>query len=158
MTIRAATLGDEQRSAVLNGFVQSLHTAYRPDHFKASTLAEVANWFRAFLQNASARTWIAEEEGTAVGYILAIVQERPESSLCHAWRWCEIDQIAVDPSLRRKAIASALMRKAVLSAAADGIVEVELCTCAFNEQAQVTFRRLGFVPKILLWELRSGSR
>jgi hypothetical protein len=45
---------------------------------------------------------IAEEAGAAVGYVLTMVQERPENPFCRSRRWCEIDQIAVDPGSRRR--------------------------------------------------------
>ena len=78
-------LGDEQRLAALNGFVQSMHFAKRPDHFKPSTNDEVVEWFRGLLQDTSARMWIAEDAGAVVGYILTIVQVTPRiHSVVHA--------------------------------------------------------------------------
>jgi ribosomal protein S18 acetylase RimI-like enzyme len=153
VTIRAAVLGDEQRLAVLNSCVQELHVANRPDSFKPSDLGEIAEWFRTFLRSASAHIWIAEEQGEAVGYVTSLVRERPENPFCRSHRWCEIDQIAVDPRFRRRGIARALIQKAVATAAAEEISMVELVTWAFNEEAQVTFRKLGFVPKLVRWEL-----
>ena len=155
VTIRAAVLGDEQSVAVLNGFVQGLHVAKRPDSFRPSTQDEVVEWFRGLLKNTSARMWIAEEAGTAVGYALTMVQERSENPFCRSRRWCEIDQIAVDPRLRRRGVASALIQKALTEAAADGFSEVELCTWSFNVEAQSLFRKFGFQPKFLRWERKS---
>jgi diamine N-acetyltransferase len=152
VTIRAAAPGDEQRLAVLNGFVQGVHVANRPDNFKPSIQGEVAEWFRVLLQDTSARIWIAEEAGACVGYVVAIVRELSENPFCRSRRWCEIDQIAVDPVFRRKGVASALIQEAVMSAAAQGLVDVELTTWSFNEEAQSVFRKLGFVPKIVRWE------
>jgi ribosomal protein S18 acetylase RimI-like enzyme len=154
VTIRAAVLGDEQRLAFLNDFVQDVHVANRPNNFKPTMLDEVVEWFRSSLRNTSVRIWIAEEGGTGVGYVLTIVQERAENPFCRSHRWCEIDQIAVDPQFRRRGVASALVQKAVIAAAADGIAEVEMSTWSFNEEAQSAFRKLGFVPKVLRWEKR----
>jgi ribosomal protein S18 acetylase RimI-like enzyme len=158
VTIRAAVLGDEQRLAVLNGFVQGLHAAKRPDNFKPSTQDEVVEWFRGLLKNISARMWIAEEAGTAVGYVLATVQYRSENPFCLSRRWCEIDQIAVDPGFRQRGVASALIQKALTTAAADGFEEVELCTWAFNVEAQSLFRKFGFEPKLLRMERKNEIR
>jgi ribosomal protein S18 acetylase RimI-like enzyme len=155
VTIRAAVLGDEQRLTVLNGFVQGLHVAKRPDSFKPSTQDEVVEWFIGLLRNTSARMWIAEEAGTAVGYVLTMVQERSENPFCHSRRWCEIDQIAVDPGFRRMGVASALIQKALTEAAAEGVAEVELCTWSFNVEAQSLFQKFGFEPKFLRWERKS---
>jgi diamine N-acetyltransferase len=156
-TIRAAVLGDEQRLAFLNSFVQSIHVAKRPDSFKPSTQYEVVEWFCALLKDGSARIWIAEEAGAAIGYILTMIQERHENPFCRSRRWFEIDQIAVDPGFRRRGVAGALIQKAVITAAADGFDQVELCTWAFNEEAQSVFRKLGFEPKILRYERKIGD-
>ena len=155
VTIRAAVLGDEQRLTVLNGFVQGLHVAKRPDSFKPSTQEEVVEWFSRLLRNTSARMWIAEEAGVAVGYVLTMVQERPESPFCSARRWCEIDQIAVAPGSRRRGVATALIQKALTEATAEGFSEVELCTWSFNVKAQSLFKKFGFEPKLFRWERKS---
>ena len=155
VTIRAAVLGDVRRLGVLNSCVQELHVANRPDSFMPSDLDEVAEWFRTFLQSRSAHIWIAEEHGEFVGYVTSIVHERPENPFCRPRRWCEIDQIAVDPRFRRRGIGSALIQKAVATARAEGIAIVELGSWSFNEAAQGAFQKLGFVPKFVRWELRN---
>ena len=158
VSIRAAVLGDVQGLTILNGFVQDLHVARRPDSFKPSTQEEVVDWFSRLLRSTSARMWIAEEAGAAVGYVLTMVQERPESPFCRPRRWCEIDQIAVDPDSRRKGVATALIQKALTEAAAEGFAEVELCTWSFNVEAQSLFKKFGFEPKFLRWERKSEIR
>jgi ribosomal protein S18 acetylase RimI-like enzyme len=158
VTIRAAALGDEQRLASLNGFVQAVRVAKRSDHFKPVVEDEVVAWFRVLLKDTSARVWIAEEGGVAVGYVLTIVQERAENPFCRSRRWCELDQIAVAPAFRRRGVASSLVEKALLSAATDGFADVELCTWSFNEEAQSLFRKFGFEPKFLRWERKTEIR
>ena len=155
VTIREAVPGDERLLAVLNRCVQESHVVNRPDSFKPSVFEEVAEWFRTFLQNRSAHVWIAEEQGEAVGYVTSLVQERPENPFCRSRRWCEIDQIVVDPKFRRRGIGSALTQKAVATAATEGIPMVELVAWSFNEEAQRTFQKLGFAPKLVRWELRT---
>jgi ribosomal protein S18 acetylase RimI-like enzyme len=158
VAIRAAVHGDEQRLTVLNGFVQGLHVSKRPESFKPSSQGEVVEWFRGLLRNTSARMWIAEEAGAAIGYVLTMVQERPENPFCRTRRWCEIDQVAVDPGSRRKGVATALIQKALTEAAAEGFAEVELCTWSFNVEAQSLFKKFGFEPKFLRWERKSEIR
>jgi ribosomal protein S18 acetylase RimI-like enzyme len=155
VAIRAAVHGDERHLTVLNGFVQGLHVAKRPDSFRPSTEEEVVGWFGALLRNTLARIWIAEEAGVAVGYVLTMVQERPESPFCRPRRWCEIDQVAVDPGSRRKGVATALIQRALTEAAAEGFPDVELCTWSFNVEAQSFFKKFGFEPKLLRWERKS---
>lgn len=154
-TLRSARSGDEEVLADLNRFVQTIHIARRPDYFRPTWAADVAAWFEALLRNPVARIWIAIEEGRPAGYVLAFHYERPENPFCLARRWCEIDQIAVDPSRRRRGIARALIQEAIQNAAADGIRDVELSAWSFNDEAHETFRRLGFVPKAIRFELAS---
>lgn len=158
VTIRTAVPGDEQRLAALNGLVQGLHVAKRPDSFKPCNQDGVREWLRGLVTSATARLWIAEEAGRAVGYVLTMLHERPENPFCFSRRWCEIDQIAVAPAFRRKGVATALVQKALTTAVEDGFSEVELCTWSFNLEAQSLFRKLGFEPKFLRWERKSEIR
>ncbi len=156
--IRAAIPGDERDLSVLNSIVQDLHVVNRPDYFKPSTEGEVVKWFNRLLQDTSSRIWIADEGGAAVGYVLIFFHERPENPFCRSLRWCEIDQIAVKPDFRRRGITGRLIEKAIMSAAGDGIFDVELSTWSFNETAQAAFRKLGFVPKIIRMERKPDLR
>lgn len=65
--IRAAIDGDEDRLTFLNSFVQDLHVGQRPDFFKPPDPDEVVESFRTLLNDSSARIWIAEESGVAIG-------------------------------------------------------------------------------------------
>jgi ribosomal protein S18 acetylase RimI-like enzyme len=152
--IRPAAIGDEALLARLNHFVQELHVAKRPDHFRPTQPIELADWYRSLLERPTTRLWIAEEGGLAVGYLLAIEHQAPESPIVRARRWCEIDQVAVDPERRRRGIARALILHAVSSAQADGIAQIEAASWSFNAGAHELFRRLGFMPKTTRFELR----
>ena len=90
-----------------------------------------------------------------VGYLLAIFHEAPENPFARARRWCEIDQVAVDPNRRRRGIARALILNAVSWAKTEGIPQIEAASWSFNDDAHEMFRRLGFVPKTTRFELKS---
>ena len=157
MVIREATDQDLNRLAVLNAFVQDDHAASRPDHFAASNIAVLSEAIGHHLQEATSRIWIAQVGELSVGYVLAIWRERGADTFCHARRWCEIDQIVVDPAFRRRGVAKALVIAATDAAAAEGINDVELNTWAFNSDAQDVFRQLGFRPKMIRWEASKGA-
>lgn len=152
IAIRPAVPGDEALLANLNGFVHALHAAARPDHFKRTRANELAEWFRTILNKPAARIWIAEESGAAVGYVVALFHDRSENALCAARRWCEVDEIAVDPARRRKGIARALVLKVMDEARREGISAIETVTWSFNEPAQLAFRQLGFKAKTVRFE------
>jgi len=158
VAIRRAIEGDEPCLAALNGSVQGLHVAKRPDCFKPTAHEEVVAWFTAVLRDPTSRVWIAERNGTAVGYVLTMIQERVANPFCRSRRWCEMDQIAVEPGALRSGVATALIARALAEMAAEGIAETELGTWSFNIEAQSCFRKLGFEPRTVRWERKQGSR
>jgi len=152
--IRPATIGDEALLASLNGFVQELHLGSRPDHFRSTQSAELVTWYRSLLEKSTTRIWIAEEDGSPVGYLLAILHQAPENPFVRARRWCEIDQVAVDPRRRRRGIARALILSALSWAKKEGIPQTEAASWSFNDGAHEVLRRLGFVPKTTRFEFK----
>ena len=153
-TIRPAIGGDAELLANLNGFVQKLHLARRPDHFKSTRVSELTEWYQSLLQKPTTRIWIAEEGGSPVGYVVAILQSHSESPFIQARRWWEIDQIAVDPKWRKRGIARALVLEAIAESRSEGIGNVEAVSWSFNEEAHEVFRRMGFAPKSVRFELK----
>jgi GNAT superfamily N-acetyltransferase len=142
VSVRAAVVGDEHALAALNRFVHEMHAARRPDYFKPPHVDETA-------------AWIAEEEGFPVGYVLTFFQDRCDDPFRRARRWCEIDQIAVDPAWRRRGIGRALMAAALAEAGKRGVREVELSSWAFNTDAHAMFRQFGFEPRVVRFERRA---
>jgi diamine N-acetyltransferase len=153
--VRRAVVGDEQTLAALNRFVHDLHEARRPDYYKTPRVEDVAAWFRERLDTPTAAAWIAEEDGVPIGYVLAFFHERPDNPFRQARRWCEIDQIAVDPAWRRRGVGRIVMNAALEEARARAMPHVELSSWAFNTDAHAMFRRLGFEPRIVTFERRA---
>ena len=152
LTLRRAGTGDARTLADLNRFVHDLHVERRPDYFKLTAVDDVAEWFRSQLSRPTTVAFIAEEDGAPVGYVLALLSEHPENAFRRSRRWCEIDQLAVDPRRRRHGVARRLLERVVADAQERGLTEFELGTWAFNDVAQATFRRLGFAPRMIRFE------
>jgi ribosomal protein S18 acetylase RimI-like enzyme len=155
MLVRGASVGDAETLAALNRFVHDTHLVRRPDYFTPSHVEEVSAWFRKQLDHVSTAAWIAQEGDVAVGYLLMFVRERAQNAFRRARRWCEIDQIAVDPAWRRRGIGTALMTAALEEASARGVRDVELSSWAFNSDAHAMFQRVGFEPRLLTFERRA---
>jgi ribosomal protein S18 acetylase RimI-like enzyme len=155
MSVRRAGPGDAETLAILHRFVHDTHLARRPDYFTTPRGDAVSAWFREQLTRPSTAAWIAQERGRAVGYVLVFFHERAENPFRRPRRWCEIDQIAVDPAWRRRGIGTALMTVALEEASARGLHDVELSSWAFNGEAHAMFRRLGFEPRIVTFERRA---
>jgi ribosomal protein S18 acetylase RimI-like enzyme len=147
--VRQAGAGDAELLADLNRSVQELHVAHRPDYFKTADAIAVAGWFRSKLKDSDVRAWIAEWDGSVVGYALTITYDRPENAFGFARRFCEIDQIAVSPAFRRRGIARALVERVLEDARLRAIADVELTSWCFNTEAQDAFRALGFIGKVV---------
>ena len=155
MNVRLAVAGDAHALAALNRFVHEMHAARRPDYFKPTRLEETAAWFCERLHEATTADWITEEDGLPVGYVLTFYHERGENPFHRPRRWCEIDQIAVDPEWRRRGIGRALMAAALAEADKRGLRYVELFSWAFNADAHTLFRGVGFEPRHLRFERRA---
>ena len=153
MTVRPAFAVDAPILALLNHFVQDTHVARRPDYFRETQTDDVEAWFRSLLRTPDSAAWIAEEDGAPIGYVLVRFHERPESPFVFVRRWCEIDQIAVDPAWRRRGVGRALIRAALDATRERGVRHVELPSWAFNDDAHEAFRRWGFAPRLLRFEL-----
>jgi len=155
VTLRPAVVTDARTLAALNRFVHDPHLAQRPDYFKPTEAEDVAAWFASLLSRPTTASFIAEADGGPVGYVLALVSEHPENAFRRSRRWCEIDQLAVDPRWRRHGVARHLLERVLADAHARGLTDVELGTWAFNDVGQATFRRLGFTPRMIRFERRA---
>ena len=153
VSIRVASPGDGAALAGLFEHVHGLHVAARPDFFRPAPPDEAAAWLASLVDGPSSRIWLAEGEGRPVGYLLAYFHERVGRPFSHPRRWCEIDQIAVVPEQRKRGAARALVQAALDEARYRGIRDIELSSWAFNVEAHETFRRLGFTPKVIRFEL-----
>ena len=157
VTIRRAVPGDQDVLAKLNAVVHDLHVAMFPEYFKATDANELANRFQSLLSEPTARIWLAEVGGTAVGYVVAVHQEAPEHALCHARRWCEIVEIAVASDWRNKGIGGTLVREVIAEAHGNGIYDIELTSWSFNEQAHQAFIHMGFTSKSVRFWIKGNS-
>ena len=149
INIRQADGGDAEILAELNRYVQELHITHMPQIFKPVDTGAIAEWFRSMMENPAVRAWIAEAEGLAAGYVLAVTYDRPESPFCSRRVYCEIDQISVSPEFRKRGLAKALVERVLAEARSSGIRDIELNSWSFNTEAHDTFRALGFLPLIV---------
>lgn len=155
LTVRAAGPDDAAVVAELNGIVQGIHYAAHPDRFPAPGAQRVGPAFRELLQprqaslpgHSETRGWICEStEGTAIGYVIAVKRERPESPFTSPQRWVELDPIAVREDQRASGAGRLLALAVVAWAKELGVDTLELTVWEFNRTAQAFFAGLGFEP------------
>jgi GNAT superfamily N-acetyltransferase len=155
--IRDADAADIASLAELVGEVQAPHVASRPETFKELRSEEVADWLRGLFQNPSVRVWVADVDGVVQGYLVAVVRRQSEGPFTFERISIELDQIGVRRAYRRSGVARALVKAAVAYAEAAGIRAIELTSWAFNQGAHEAFRKLGFAPKVVRFELSPSA-
>jgi GNAT superfamily N-acetyltransferase len=155
ISVRQADRNDAELLAKLNRFVQELHITHMPQLFKPVEISAVAGWFISMMENSAVRVWIAEAEGTGVGYVLTVTYDRPETPFCFRRVFCEIDQISVVPEFRKKGVAKVLVERVLAEARSSGIVDIELNSWSFNTGAHEAFGALGFLPQIVRFKRKS---
>lgn len=144
MKIRLATRNDLTVLAQLRPFVHDLHVAAYPENFKPLTPAQAQQEFACLLEHAQSRIFLASAHGEPVGYLVALLQDRPASALLHAKSRLYVDQIAVNPSYRGQGYGKRLLEAAIALARELGLSSVELDVWAFNQHARAFFLAQGF--------------
>ena len=144
-TVRFASDGDIEELIALNAVVQSLHAVLYPDSFKPAANGEAARaMFAARLASPECRTALAEIDGAPVGYILFEIQARAETAFNPARRRLYVHHLCVVEAMRRRGVATELLRLVERFSTAEGIGEIALDAWAANAGAIRFFELIGF--------------
>jgi len=146
--IRKATIEEAPLIASLGAHVQRLHHEQRPDWFKPADATATVDWYREMFMNPAATIYLAEDADEALGYVIAVVHQRPDTPLGRAQTVLEVDQIGVTPSKRRRGVGRALfnaVRELADQVSADRIA---LTTWSFNVEAHRFFEAEGFSTEL----------
>ena len=109
MNIRPAKHSDLDALVELNRDVQALHVGFRPSVFKPTSDPDMAPGFSEFIDGDRFHTFIAEDNGKAIGYAIAEFRHQNENAFKYSRDSLLIHQIAVAPRHRRKGVASGLL-------------------------------------------------
>jgi GNAT superfamily N-acetyltransferase len=145
--IEQASPADAPTLAKLNLRVHRLHVDHAPHFFVEPTEVERQAVFAELLSRPNARAFIAYTEDHAIGYVLALIQERAASTFNPARRWLYLDQISVEVEWEGRGVGRQLMTALIDYAHSAGIYEMETDAWAFNHTAQAFFKGFGFQPK-----------
>lgn len=145
MQIRRATVADAQHLAQLSATVQALHAQSRPEMFKSPVINDdLMNWFAVLLEKPDNHIFIAESEGEAVGYLLAMVIRRPENPFTYATDFLLIDQVSVNTEHQRQGCGKKLLESAYQLARAENLTRIVLGVWNFNIHAIEFYKDQGF--------------
>lgn len=144
--LREASRSDAVTLARLNYTVQKLHVEAVPGRYKRTTPDDVwvISTFERLLSDENGCIYLAEVADEAVGYVYCKVQQVEENAFVHAYTSLHIDQMSVREDFQGHGVGHVLMEQVFALARRLNIGTVTLGVNAFNEQAQVFYRKHGF--------------
>lgn len=92
MEINMATHEDIESLAQLLPDVHDIHLEAFPENFKPITHERAKSEFEKLLSQENVKVLLARTEAEAIGYIVVLIQHRPESDLCNAKSMLYIEQ------------------------------------------------------------------
>jgi ribosomal protein S18 acetylase RimI-like enzyme len=143
--VRRATEADTQSLGRLGALLMRTHYTFDPKRFlpPGSHPEEgYGRFLRSQLHDDDVVVFVAELEGSVVGYVYAALEPLSWKELRDACGF--IHDVAVDESARRSGAATALIEAAIDWLRSRGAPRVVLGTADQNEAAQRLFDRLGF--------------
>ena len=153
LIIRRGTYDDARLLCDLAGAVQESHLAARPNFFKPHVVTpEMVAEFQEHFTDEQTVVYIGEVDGEAVGYVVAQVMQRPESSYTYGIHYMYIDQMSVNAEHRSSGYGEQLMHTVFDLAKSMGIHKVVLNVWAFNERAIAFYERQGFKARDIRME------
>ena len=105
------------------------------------TASRAATALEAFLRNPANYLVVAEQEGEAIGFLLAYRLERADREASQMF----VYEVEVAPAWRGRHLASALMEKIKDLARAEGMFEAFVLTSRGNDAARRLYTRTGAV-------------
>ena len=145
MNIRRATLKDAEILSALNYEVQKLHADAHPQTFKQPDGPNFTlEYMRAQLDDPHKYFFILSTGGDDIGYIFAMIWERPGNALLHPSKQLYIDQITIKKKYHRMGYGKRLLEEIFAVARSEKIESIILDVWAFNQQSLSFFKKNGF--------------
>ena len=145
MKIHHATSADALLLSTLCMDVQRLHAENHPEIFKMPQSNDYAvAFFDEMLADPLVRIFIADEDGSALGYVLCKLIERAENPFTFAMRYLLVDQISVRPEAQGRGVGKALIEQAEVLAGEWNVSRIQLDSWGFNTGAHTFFEKMGF--------------
>jgi ribosomal protein S18 acetylase RimI-like enzyme len=142
--IRRAVDDDGDALSLLSAEIQAMHAEALPWRFKQPAPdifppEEVI----ALLGLPANHLFLAEVEGSAVGYVYAAIVKRSETAAQYALEVVYVHHLYVRAAFRRRGIGRALLDAVRAVGAEQGIARLALDVWTFNEEARAFFRGYG---------------
>jgi ribosomal protein S18 acetylase RimI-like enzyme len=136
--IRQSNVNDSQKCHELLLLIADLHKKGRPDVFEGLVSKYTLDQVKERLSSEDNGVFVAESDGAVVGYVFCdIIKEGSGLTLY-------IDDLCVDPSARKKGVATALMNYASDYGKEKGCRMLMLNVWEFNSSAISFYENFGF--------------
>lgn len=143
LTIRRAEVSDLPALDHLLYQVHKVHSDARPDLFKPGAKKYTDGELKAILADEIRPIFVAERDGTVLGYAFCIHQQYPPESSMTDVKTLYIDDLCVDETARGLKIGRALYEFVLQYARERGCYHVTLNVWADNPGAVKFYERLG---------------
>jgi ribosomal protein S18 acetylase RimI-like enzyme len=142
--IRPAVDDDGEALSLLGAEIQAMHAGALPWRFKPPAPdtfpPEAAIALLGLPEN---HFFVAEVDGSAVGYVYAETVKQSETAAKYAFEVVYVHHLYVRPAFRRRGIGRALLDAVRTVGAEQGIARLALDVWTFNEEARTFFRGYG---------------
>ncbi len=155
--VRYAEERDLPRVNELRCQVNELHSAGRPDIFRAGFCRELQERAYTLRCGEDSDVIVAERDGVVCGMALVEYLHREESPYCCAREIYHIIEFGVDEAFRRRGVGRELMDFLEAEARKKGFSGIELDMWTFNEEARKFYEAVGFKTFRLFMERKLGG-
>lgn len=152
-TIREGSEGDYHRLRPLFDLVDAYHRENRPDIFDVpKSDFRSQSWYMGLLRQENAGVLVAEAVKTSavLGVAIVRISERKDNVVMHDCRRARIDDLVVDPVMRRRGVARLLIKGVNTWAKTRQCTEIDLTYWHFNRDAAEFYKSLGFQEELIL--------
>jgi ribosomal protein S18 acetylase RimI-like enzyme len=149
LNVRSAVVAEFERLSALWKDVEHLHHQSLPHIFcKPGEGWPTRSAVENFIAGPDSTILVAEANNEIAGFIILQVQRVEQTPRMRGRRFVIIENMAVDPLLRRRGIGRALLRAAEDWAAQRGIAVLQLFVWEFNDAAARFYESEGFVTQL----------
>lgn len=153
IVIRRARPGDHLLIRELQQEIAALHYEGRPDLFQKEGRFYSEEEFARLLADPEEFIWIAEEDGSVVGYAFALVQRARKNATFRDFNRFYIDDVCVSSACQRQGIGRMLMDECKRQARLSHCHTIDLGVWSFNQNAIAFYESCGLKEREKRMEL-----
>ena len=147
LTTRWAGSHDGEAIAQLHSEVQRLHHEADPQVYKPPSLQACREFVKARLADAMMHYVVVQNpDGAVVGYALAMVRHRRETTLTYPGTLIEVEELCVAQAAQRQGVARKLNAWVEAWARQQQVDELRINVRAFNAVAHQAYLAMGYEP------------